>query len=184
MSNTPLSCAMRVTGLGLVTPNRRLTNCILTVTSRRRGIGIYNRRTPPPCPRHYICTVGTTSPVCPSTSRTDAWRTLGLKKSRIGFTLDRGWRSTLGGRVLFGNELCNAMWLTFRMRKRLGNSSIVSAGPFFGTAQGRTASLPDILIATVHLHRHVPGGGGTCGVSTFKLVDMRCIRTTRTYACE
>ena len=175
---------MRVTGLGLVTPDTRLTTCIPTGTSRRRGIGIYSHKSSPPCPQHCICTFGTTSPVCPSTSRTGAWHTLGPERSYIGFTLDHGWRSTLSGRVSFGNKLCCAMWLTFRMRKRLGNSNIISAGSFCGTAQGRTASLPDILIETVHLHRHVPGSGGTCGVSTFKLVDMRCIRTTRTYACE
>ena len=81
-----------------------------------------------------------------------------------------------------------ALWptagLNFLMQKRLRSSNIVSAGLSCATAQGRTASLPDIRIENVHMQRHVSGSGGTCGVSTFKLVDMRCIRTTRTYACE
>ena len=101
-----------------------------------------------------------------------------------GITLGHGWRSTLSGRISSGSGLCSAMWLTFLQRRRLGNSNIASAGLFCDMAQGHIASLPVILIETVRLCRHASGGGGTCGVSTSKLVDTRCIRTTRTYNCE
>ena len=175
---------MRATGLGLATPGRRLTTCIPTGTSRRRDVGIYNHRNPPLYPRRYICTFGITSPVCPSTSRTDAWHTLELEKFCIGFTLDHGWWNTLSGRVSFTSELCCAMWLTVLMRQRLGSLNIANASLFRGTAQGHTASLPVILIETVRLRRHVSGSGGTCGVSTSKVVDTRCTHTTRTYDCE
>ena len=180
----PLSCEMRETGLGLVTPGRRLTTCIPTGTSLEQGIGTYRHRNPPPYPRHRICTFGITSQVCSSTSRTDAWHTLGLGTSYVGFTLGRGWRNTLSGRVSLDSELCYAMWLTFLMRKRLGSLNIVNAGLLCGTAESQTASLLDIPIGTVLLRRHVSGSVGTCGSSIFRLVDTRCIRTTRTHACE
>ena len=42
----------------------------------------------PPCALRSIWTFGTTSPVCLSTSQTDAWHTLGPETSYTGFTLD------------------------------------------------------------------------------------------------
>ena len=104
-----------------------------------------------PVPQHSICTFGTTSPVCPSTSRTDAWRTLGLERFCIGFTLDRGWRSTLSGRVLFRNELCCAMWLTFKMRKRLGSSN-----PPWGYVATGPSCAPLLILSSALKHRGPP----------------------------
>ena len=75
------------------------------------------------------------------------------------------------------------MWWIFPGRKRLGNSRIVITGLFCDTERDRTAFSPGTPTATTRRHRHVSDNGGTCGVSTSKLVDMQSIRTTRIYDC-
>ena len=62
-----------------------------------------------------------------------------------------------------------------------GNSRIVSAGLFCGTGRVHTAFSPGTPTMTAHLHRYVSDNGGTCGVSTSKLLNIKCIRTIRTY---
>ena len=80
---------------------------------------------------------------------------------------------------LFGSGPWFVMWWTFQGRKRLGTLRIVIAGLFCGMGRVHTAFSPGTPTETAHLHRHVSDNGGTCGVSTSKLLTERTRHTQR-----
>ena len=73
------------------------------------------------------------------------------------------------------------MWWISEAQKRPGNWRIVIAGLFSDTGRVHTVFSPGTPAETPRLHRHVFDNGGARGVSTSRLVDMRCIHTTHIY---